>query len=178
MNHFFLLFHLHDSEFAEHLQRHLEVLVRKGLLKLYNPIQIEIGHDAIDTINNYHDLATHYLLLVSSHSIADESIINKALHAQTNGKEVWLIQVSECLWRFSEIGSCTNILKNPIQKYKRHDDAYCQIAKLILSKLDSNYSYLIENDDYKPPIANTIVGSQQFVNKIYNIQHIDKADFS
>lgn len=178
MTTFFLLFDEQDEPHVQALQQHLHALVRQAMLEILNVADIPAGADKDSKTANYHRKATHYLLFVSANSISNEAIYAQAKAAIDQQKAVWLVLVRPCVWRDALLEQCLLMVSKPITEYAQFDDAYHDNTIAIARRIDPSYVATSSDKPEEEEAVEQVRVQQQFATKIYNIQHIDNANFS
>ncbi|HNI44184.1 MAG: hypothetical protein JNM36_14140 [Chitinophagales bacterium] len=178
MTTFFLLFDEQDEPHVRALQQHLQPLVRQAMLEVLNVADIPAGADKDSETASYHHKATHYLLFVSANSLSNEAIYSQVKAAIDQQKAVWLVLVRPCVWRDALLEQCLVMVNKPITDYAQIDTAYHDNTIAIAQSIDPSYVAISNDKSKEEDGAQQAPVQQQFAAKIYNIQHIDKADFS
>ncbi|HNL08547.1 MAG TPA: hypothetical protein PKH93_13310, partial [Chitinophagales bacterium] len=91
---------------------------------------------------------------------------------------VWLVLVRPCVWRDALLEQCLVMVNKPITDYAQIDTAYHDNTIAIAQSIDPSYVAISNDKSKEEDGAQQAPVQQQFAAKIYNIQHIDKADFS
>ena len=174
----FLLFDEQDEPHVRALQRHLQTLVRQAMLEVLNVADIPAGADKDSETASYHHRATHYLLFVSADSMSNEAIYSQVKAAIDQQKAVWLVLVRPCVWRDALLEQCLLMVSQAITDYAQTDAAYHDNTIAIAQGIDPNYVATSNDKSTEEEAVQQVPVQQQFATKIYNIEHIDKADFS
>lgn len=172
-----VLYHRNDKAYWEQFQQHLLHLQRQGVIQLFHEGSILAGANTANSMQQYLQQADMILLLISADFIASDKLCQYAVQALQQGKRIVPILLRPCMWQDTEWGTLPHLPEKPIALYAPPETGFYEAVIGLRKMIDPNYTPP-NVEEFKKEVENKNPVYQQIAEKIYNINHIDKADFS
>ncbi|MEZ4883847.1 MAG: toll/interleukin-1 receptor domain-containing protein [Chitinophagales bacterium] len=195
----FISYAAQDEVHKKALEKHLSALQRQGIITSFDAGKIHAGENWNESIQQHLAAADIILLLMSADALADDYLhdeqLQKALH-RAEKKEVVVIPILLRSVDYKGLGvekyAALPSNGKAVTSWDNQDEAYQHITSQIRSVVENLSDYKSGNvsafeeifskeEENENPAPNEAAGSKtihQTAEKIYNIEKIDKADFS
>jgi hypothetical protein len=172
-----VLYATEDYPIFEQLDKHLALLKRQNVLTIYHENNINASSETNVEMQTYLQQADIVLLLVSADFLHSDEQFGYAQQALQQNKTVVPIIARPCMWNDAKWGHITAIPTKPISQYNDPNQGFYDTVVALRKIIDPTYQP-IGFEEYQQQINTPTVVYNQTAGKIYNITHIDKADFS
>ncbi len=172
-----VLYATEDYPIFEQLDKHLALLKRQNVLTIYHKNNINAGSETNMEMKTYLQQADIVLLLVSSDFLHSDEQFGYAQQALQQKKTVVPIIARPCMWNDAKWGHIPAIPTQPISQYNDPNQGFYNTVVALRKIIDPTYQP-IGFEEYQQQMNIPVVVYNQTAGKIYNITHIDKADFS
>lgn len=174
----YILYAPEDKFFLQQLQNHLAIWQRQKVITTYHEGNILAGSNTQNTIQTQLKAADIVLLLISSDFVANDQQYKYAEQAIELQKRVVPISVRQCLWDGAVWEHLEPLPKQAISLYENQDLAFYEVVTGLQKIINPNYQAFDFKTFQQEQQNNKATTYNQQADKIYNIGHIDKADFS
>jgi hypothetical protein len=133
-----------DAPLFEHLEQHLSVLRREGIVIVWHKRQIAAGSDRQVELDQHLNSASLILLLISPDFLASDDLyemeLQRAVQLHNDNKaRVIPIILRDCDWKRAPFGTIQVLPRNgkPITLWRNRDKAFAEIAREIRVALEA-----------------------------------------
>jgi hypothetical protein len=165
----FISYSHEDKQYLVSLKKHITILEKNGLLKVWDDTQLNAGDELLDEIHKYLIVADILILLVSVDFLNSfpcdkelKEILEKNKNTKTNKVAIIPIIVRECAWKKTILGNYIAIPKDgkPVSTFSDKDSAWVNVCEEI-EKVAEAYNKINERFENKLAIKPGIISRKK-----------------